>query len=102
MLHKSNSWSNDDCQRDDCIICCSATERTDRRNCKQRSVTYETYCLICHNEDTKKADIEIEKEKEKEDNMDQEAVNNEEITSRKRKRIIDVKEDDNEQSQVHR
>ena len=30
LLHKSNSWSKEDCQREDCIVCSSKTEKEER------------------------------------------------------------------------
>ena len=45
LLHKSNGWSNEDCEREDCIVCSSAMDDDNAiRNCKRRSITYETFC----------------------------------------------------------
>ena len=47
LLHKSNAWGNEDCQRPDCWLCSSAGEEGPKGACKQRSVLYETYCETC-------------------------------------------------------
>ena len=47
LLHKSNPWSSEDCQREDCLVC-SSSEEGRKGNCKTRCITYEIYCLSCH------------------------------------------------------
>ena len=61
LLRKSNSWSDMDCQRDDCIICKSSKSNEKKGTCKLRNVVYETYCLTCEKKiqsDNKKAALE--------------------------------------------
>ena len=63
LLHKSNAWGNEDCQRPDCWPCNSAGEDGPKGSCRQRSVMYETYCELCGEKDETTTDEEI-KEKE--------------------------------------
>ena len=78
LLHKSNGWSNEDCEREDCIVCSSAIdEENARRNCKRRSITYETFCLICQAKDKeeerkKKESNEVKDEDSEKDDRDEE------------------------------
>ena len=57
MLHKSNAWSDQDCERNDCLICSSCTDNEKKGLCMRRNVVYETFCLTCHYKE--KADKEI-------------------------------------------
>ena len=59
LLHKSDAWSNRDCNRLDCLPCKSAGEEELKGACKRRNVIYETYCITCQEEIEK-----VEKEKE--------------------------------------
>ena len=54
ILHKSDSWSNRDCGRQDCLLCQSATEEERKGLCKRRNVVYETYCITCSEKEEKK------------------------------------------------
>ena len=49
MLCKSDPWSKIDCKRENCFTCESAMkgEKVHFTNCRQRSVTYETWCETC-------------------------------------------------------
>ena len=53
ILHKSDSWDDEDCGRLDCLPCASAGEKERKGKCKKRNIIYETYCEICElpNED---------------------------------------------------
>ena len=62
MLHKSNAWEMQDCNREDCIIC--GDEKGKKGMCRKRNVLYETYCITC-------GEIEIEKENETDPNISQ-------------------------------
>ena len=44
LLHKSNAWGDEDCQRPDCWPCSSAGNEDPKGSWRQRSVIYETYC----------------------------------------------------------
>ena len=57
ILHKSDSWSNRDCGRQDCLLCQSATEEERKGLCKRRNVVYETYCITCSEKEEKKTYI---------------------------------------------
>ena len=48
ILHKSDSWSDRDCGRIDCLLCNSAGEGERRGMCKCQNVVYETFCLTCY------------------------------------------------------
>ena len=52
VLHKSNAWSELDCEREDCIIC--STENNKKGTCRRRNVLYETYCVTCEKEEKEK------------------------------------------------
>ena len=45
VLHKSNAWSEADCEREDCLIC--STEGSRKGSCRRRNVLYETFCKLC-------------------------------------------------------
>ena len=45
ILHKSNAWSLQDCERNDCLIC--NTESSKKGSCRQRNILYETFCITC-------------------------------------------------------
>ena len=47
IFHKSDAWSDIDCERPDCLICASCGENKKKGKCKQRNIIYETFCLIC-------------------------------------------------------
>ena len=46
ILHKSNSWADELCEREDCPICV----REGGGQCKKRNVVYKTTCLACKEE----------------------------------------------------
>ena len=55
ILHKSNAWSELDCDREDCLIC--KTENSKKGSCRRRNILYETYCITCqkvHKEEKEK------------------------------------------------
>ena len=59
ILHKSNAWQDNYCNRLDCLICISTGNDEKKGLCKKRNVTYETFCITCH----KKEKYELEKKK---------------------------------------
>ena len=72
-LHKSNPWEDGICERDNCLPCQSSIKGKDEaiRNCKKRSVTYQTWCHTCREklkvELLKKYELEKKSEAEKEE-----------------------------------
>ena len=46
-LHKSNNWADNDCLRDDCVICTSTVKGVKKGSCRRCNVTYETFCITC-------------------------------------------------------
>ena len=73
LLHKSNAWSDQDCGREDCLVCSSCVENERRGLCMRRNVVYETFCLSCYyKEKAEKESLELKKssksEKKKEEN----------------------------------
>ena len=56
LLHKSDSWSDRDCERQDCLVCSSASEEEKRGMCRRRNVVYETYCITCYDNEKRKKD----------------------------------------------
>ena len=91
LLHRSDAWSNRDCNRLDCLPCKSAGEEGLKGACKRRNVIYETYCITCQEELEK---IEKEKEEirrnENVDNCDENCLKrkneNEKITVREKQK----------------
>ena len=53
LIHKSNPWDSNDCERTDCFACNSAAldEKIVHRDCHKRSVVYETWCISCINKE---------------------------------------------------
>ena len=84
LLHRSDAWSDRDCDRADCLPCKSAGEDGVKGSCKRRNVIYETYCISCQEiieKDEEKKEIELgekNENKRKRENMDKEKnkVNN--------------------------
>ena len=60
LIQRSDSWSDQDCDRADYILCTSAGEEDRRCKCRKRNVVHETYCLTCF-----KKEREEEKRKQK-------------------------------------
>ena len=56
VLHKSDSWSNRDCERMDCLVCSTTGEEERKGLCRRRNVVYETFCITCYEKERK--DIE--------------------------------------------
>ena len=75
ILHKSDSWSDEDCGRVDCLVCASAGEKDVKGKCKKRNVIYETYCETCEMEDGEQIEGE-NKEKKKEENKGKKVYKN--------------------------
>ena len=48
-IHRSNSWEEVRCEREDCLFCYGANEKMIGK-CKQRGVVYETLCMLCERE----------------------------------------------------
>ena len=62
LLHKSNAWSDKDCEREECLICASCVDKEKRGLCMRRNVVYETFCLTCYyKEKAEKERLELEK-----------------------------------------
>ena len=53
ILHKSNPWEETSCRREDCLFCYGNNEKMIGK-CKQRSVVYETICMLCERKKKKK------------------------------------------------
>ena len=54
LLHRCNAWKNEDCKRQDCIVCSSTEYGSKLGSCRQRNVTYETFCITCERKERKK------------------------------------------------
>ena len=52
ILHKSDAWSDRDCERKNCLICQSAAENERRGMCERRNIEYET-CITCYEKEKK-------------------------------------------------
>ena len=50
ILHKSDAWSNRNCERKDCLLCLSAAENEKKGMCRKKNVVYETFCITCYDE----------------------------------------------------
>ena len=50
-LHQTNPWGDEDCEREDCLLCESKVgEDAQRKSCKKRNLVYETSCILCSQE----------------------------------------------------
>ena len=58
ILCKSNPWENESCKRENCFTCDSSTGSDENKfkNCRQRSVVYQTWCNTCYVGTTGKGD----------------------------------------------
>ena len=58
ILHKSNPWAGEQCERSRCLLCTTKREagKTNSQDCRQRNIVYETTCITC----TERQDLEIE------------------------------------------
>ena len=52
LIHKSNPWENQRCDRKDCELCSGADEKQWGR-CKKRSLVYEHECISCKKDERK-------------------------------------------------
>ena len=87
LLHKSNVWSDQDCQRQDCILCKSCTEEEKKGRCKSRNVIYETYCETCEDKivkEKKLRNIEVS-QRGKNDKIEEVEITDEKEKKRKGK-----------------
>ena len=71
VLCKSDSWADEDCGRQDCIICASAGEDGRKGMCKKRNILYETYCETCEMNDDEKLVKIVENEERKDEDYDE-------------------------------
>ena len=80
LLHRSDAWSNRDCDRLDCLICESAGEEGTKGACKRRSIIYETYCVTCQEEKEKLEEIRNDNKEttERDENKKRKLENNNE------------------------
>ena len=55
LLHKSNPWEDQDCERKSCPTCesSSKSDKCEFKDCSKRSVVYETWCQTCVNKEEK-------------------------------------------------
>ena len=67
LLHKSNPWQGEDCQRDGCLLCLTKRETGKflDQDCTKRCITYETWCITCERREQKRIDEEHPEEDEK-------------------------------------
>ena len=56
LLHKSNPWEDQDCERKSCHTCISSTKSDESvfKSCTKRSIIYETWCETCLSSEKKK------------------------------------------------
>ena len=66
LVHRSNAWSNLDCQRKDCLICESCVGEEMRGMCYKRNVIYETFCLTCEDKVEERNGVDIVNEENEE------------------------------------
>ena len=59
LLHKSDPWEDQDCLRSDCITCKTSAEsdKIPYKNCKKRSIIYETWCKTCQKQELRVQDM---------------------------------------------
>ena len=53
LLHKSDPWQGEDCQRPLCILCQTKmkTNKNGRQDYTKRCIVYETWCMTCEERD---------------------------------------------------
>ena len=66
MLHKSNPWSGERCEREECKSCSSSDEKL-WGDCRKRNVVYETECGLCSN--TERIEVREKEGGEKEEEV---------------------------------
>ena len=67
MLHKSNPWQGQDCERPGCLICLTKTKTMKKldQDCTKRNITYETWCRSCERKEIKNIEESTEDEEER-------------------------------------
>ena len=67
ILHRSNPWRGQDCQRTGCLLCRTKvrTEKNQEQDCTQRCIVYATWCITCENKAIEEIDKEDIEDKEK-------------------------------------
>ena len=82
-FQKKNPWDKQDCKRENCFSCESAVkfENCKMKNCRQRSVLYETWCETCKKRNIKESSDEknVEKSGNKRDRERNEKIDDEKI-----------------------
>ena len=60
LLHRSNPWSGQDCQRDLCLHCQTKakTGKYKTQDCTKRNCIYETWCMTCQEKEEKRIEEE--------------------------------------------
>ena len=47
MVHKANHYAGEDCERSDCLVCCTGGEESGKSDCRRRNIVYKTFCIQC-------------------------------------------------------
>ena len=66
VLHKSNPWAGQSCERENCLLCATKleTEKDLGQSCSKRNLVYETWCQTCKLQDEERA-IQVGKDPKK-------------------------------------
>ena len=67
MVHKTNPWRGEDCERDGCFHCKTKakTGKLTTQCCKKRNMVYETWCISCEEKAIKEIEEQDDTDKEK-------------------------------------
>ena len=94
LLHRSDAWSDTDCNREDCLICCSTGEEGKKGKCKRRNVVYETYCITCREKEEKERQEKELKENSEEKDLPEKIVTLDEMIEIEKENIRKRKRDE--------
>ena len=66
LLTTSNPWKGADCGRQNCLLCLTKqiTNKNLTQECTRRSLVYETRCLSCEQEETRKIEETLQDKNE--------------------------------------
>ena len=64
LLHKSDPWEDEDCNRKSCPTCQTSTESDENpfKSCTKRSIVYQTWCKTCEKKENREKDVFEESE----------------------------------------
>ena len=66
ILAKADPWQGQECGRGKCLLCLTKqrTGKHSTQDCTRRSIVYESWCMTCHERDTKIAEEKADGDKD--------------------------------------